>query len=216
MIKINIQYSVQNEIERVFSTINRIDSFIERGYNIEKLSFPQNIPYNEFKSMTKDEIEKLIIGEYKVDDYEKNIKYIQDEWLKMEPKLSTGIEKMKIVPTAEFDIIFTKYGITGSYHNPKTILVNIEKLHSEELLKSILHESIHLIINPYILTYKIEHWPKERITDLIFLDFFSELNKMQSIPNMDKLDKIFYKYFPNIEAVISKISGLSNINNIES
>ena len=43
MIKINIQYSVQKETERVIDIINRIDSFIERGYNIEKLLFPHNI-----------------------------------------------------------------------------------------------------------------------------------------------------------------------------
>ncbi len=210
MIKINIQYSVQKETERVIDIINRIDSFIERGYNIEKLLFPHNISYKEFKLMAKNEIEKLIIEEYKVDDYKKNIKYIQDRWGQIESKLSEGVEKMKIVPISEFDIVFTKYGITGSYHRPKTILVNIQKLYLEELFKSILHESIHLIINPFILNYKIDHWSKERVVDLIFLDFFPELNKMQTIPNTDELDKIFYKYFPDIKEVILRVSELKN------
>ena len=216
MIKINIEYSIQKETERVINTISRIDSFIERGYNIRKLLFPKNLSYEELKLMTKDEIQKLITEEYIIDDYKKNIKYIQDRWLQIGPKLSAGIEKMKIVLIPEFDIIFTKYGITGSYHTPKTIIVNIQKFYLEGLLRSIIHESIHLVINPFILSYKIDHWSKERIVDLIFLVFFPELNKMQIIPNTDELDKIFYEYFPNIEEVILKISELKNTSNIKS
>ena len=212
MIKINIQYSVQKEVERVLDTINRIDGSIKRGYDIEKLLFPQNLSYKDFKLMDKKQIEELIIKEYDINDYEKNIKYIQDRWIQIEPNLSKGIEKMKIPLIPKFNIIFTKYGIVGSYCSPNTIIVNFQKFYYEGVLRSIIHESIHLIINPFILKYKIDHWSKERIVDLIFLDIFPKLSKMKVILNTSELDKIFYKYFPNIEEVIFRISELNKKN----
>lgn len=181
MIKINIQYSIKKEVERVIYTANRIDTFSDRGYKVEGFSSPKNISYKDFKLMTEIEIERLITEEYIALDYDKNIKYIQDRWIQIEPKLKLGIEKMKIEMIPEFDIIFTKYGITGSYESPNVIIVNIKKFFNEGLLRIIIHELIHLLINPYILKYNIEHWPKERIVDLIFLDFFPELSKMQEI-----------------------------------
>lgn len=213
MIKINIKYSINNEVERVIYTINKIDSFIERGYKVEKLLFPKNISYQELKLMTEDEIKKIINEEYNIEDYDKNIKYIEDRWLQIEPKLSTKIEKMKTIPILEIDIIFTKYGITGSYQSPNIIFINIQKFYFEGLVKTILHELIHLIINPYILKYKIDHWTKERIVDLIVLDLFPELSRIQMISNMEFCDKIFYEYFPDIEKVIFEISKLKNNEN---
>lgn len=212
MIKIKIQYSITKEIERVIYTANRIDTFSDRGYKVDGLSSPKNIPYKDIKLMTQIEIERLITEEYIALDYDKNVRYIKDRWIQIEPKLKLGIEKMKIEMIPEFDIIFTKYGITGSYENPNIIIVNIKKFYNEGLLRIIIHELIHLLINPYILKYNIEHWSKERIVDLIFLNLFPELCKMQEIPNTEDSDKLFYKYFPNIEKVIFEISKIKNNN----
>lgn len=206
MIKINIQHSITKEIERVIHTANRINIFSERGYKVEKLLSPKNIPYQDIKLMTENEIRKLITEDYIAEDYDKNIKYIKDRWLQVEPKFKLEIEKMNIEIISEFDIIFTKYGITGSYESPNIIFVNITKFYNEGLLRIIIHELIHLLISPYILKYNIEHWSKERIVDLIFLDFFPELCKMQEIPNTEDSDKLFYKYFPNLEKTIFEIS----------
>ncbi len=212
MIKINIQYSITKEIERVIHTANRIDIFAERGYKLEELLSPKNIPYQDIKLMTKNEITKLITEDYITEDYDKNIKYIQNRWLQIEPKFKSEIEKMKIEIIPEFDIIFTKYGITGSYESPNIIFVNIKKFYNEGVLRIIIHELIHLLIHRYILKYKIEHWSKERIVDLIFLDFFPELSKMQVISNTEDLDELFYEYFPNIEKAIFEISKIKKQN----
>jgi len=104
--------------------------------------------------------------------------------------------------------MYLKYGIVGSYESPNVIFVNIKKFYNEGLLRIIIHESIHLLINSYILNYKTDHWSKERIVDLIFLDLFPELSKMQVIPDTEALDELFYEYFPNIEKVIFEISKL--------
>lgn len=212
MVKINIQYSITKEIERVIYTANRINTFSERGYKVEKLLSPKNIPYQDIKLMTETEIKNLITEDYITEDYDKNIKYIKDRWLQVEPKFKLEIEKMKIEIIPEFHIFFTKYGITGSYESPNIIFVNITKFYNEGLLRIIIHELIHLLINPYILKYNIEHWSKERIVDLIFLDFLPELCKMQEIPNTEDSDNLFYKYFPDIEKVIFEISKMKNKN----
>jgi len=141
MIKINIQYSITKEIERVTYTANRINTFSERRYKFEKLLSPKNIPYQDIKLMTETEIKNLVTEDYITEDYDKNIKYIQDRWLQIEPKFKLEVEKMKIKIIPEFDIIFTKYGITGSYKSPNIIFVNIKNNVVRDLFLQRLHQS---------------------------------------------------------------------------
>lgn len=63
-----------------------------------------------------------------------------------------------------FIIKLTSYGMGGSYDLPNIVRFNIKSTIGP---KTILHEIIHLAIEPWIIKYKIRHWEKERIVDLI-------------------------------------------------
>lgn len=76
-------------------------------------------------------------------------------------------------------------------------------------LRTVVHEMVHLFIDDLIKKYKIGHWQKERIVDLIFSELYPELNKIQPISIDTKgLDNIFYKYFPDVNKIILEVSKI--------
>ena len=52
----------------------------------------------------------------------------------------------------------------GSYKLPNLVIYNIN---NKKGFKTIVHEIIHLLIENQIQEFKIQHWEKERIVDLI-------------------------------------------------
>jgi hypothetical protein len=211
MTKINIKYSIEDEVKKVMTTIKDINWFVKYGYSLEKLTLPKNLSIDNRRIFTEDKIRDLITKEYCIDDYEKNVEFLKNEWIKIEPELSKKIQRMGTCLENEYSIYFTKYGTGGSYDKPNLISINIKRRWSIGLLRTAIHELIHLSIEDLIQKYKINHWQKERIVDLIFLDFFPELNKMQTIPiNTKEIDKNFYKYFPDINRILVEINKLKN------
>lgn len=208
MIKIKIKYSIEDEIKRIITTIKKIDWFIEQGYDFDKLTFPKSLPIAKIKLVTEEEIKSFVEEEYNIEDFDNNAKYLKSEWLKIGVILSEKIQKIGIKPEDEYFIYFTKYGMGGSYHRPKSVILNITRKWNVGLLRTVIHEIIHLSIEDLIMEYKIKHWAKERIVDLIFADFFPEFSKMQNIPNTEEVDIVFNKYYPNIKKIITEVSRL--------
>ncbi|MFC1700789.1 hypothetical protein ACFLZ0_01485, partial [Patescibacteria group bacterium] len=104
-----------------------------------------------------------------------------------------------------YDLILTKYGTGGSYNLPNRIILNFNKKTPNDIIRIIIHEIIHLLIQPLIEKFEIEHWPKERIVDLMLSKIMPELTKMQKLSqNTEKIDKLFNKFFPDIEKIIKE------------
>ena len=95
----------------------------------------------------------------------------------------------------------------GSYNLPNTVIINLNNSFNIGMLKTIIHEIIHLSIQKYIDEYKIGQWQKERIVDLFFIKNFPERIPMQNMPiNTEKIDQTFDDNFPDMKTVIEKIS----------
>jgi len=122
--------------------------------------------------------------------------------------LLNKLKEMGFNPEPSYKIILSKYGGGGSYDLPNEIIINF-KNRGEKFIQTVVHEMVHLLIEPWIQKYKISHWTKERVTDLISLKMGRELGCAQRLPksvDIERIDKIFEEFFPNIEEVIKNIS----------
>lgn len=202
MSKLNIKHSTQIELDRVIESIGNLAWFQQNSYPI---SLPEGIQ----ESSSKEKIEEAIGKEYSenVLIYEKEKTSLIERWGKYDKILEENLKKCSLKFYSEYEVFFSAYGTGGSYQLPNLLIVNAKRSWQIGLLRTIIHEIIHLSIEEYIRQYKIDHWVKERIVDLIFEKFFPELVKKQNIPiPTEKIDSIFAEHYPNIEKIISLLT----------
>ncbi len=202
MLKLKFNYSIEYETERIKNTLSRLDWFREKGY---KLSFPKNFTLED-EDFSDDNIKNTIVEEYNETDYKKVADTVNEQWLKFSPRLEKYFSETKIKFEDAYEIKLTKYGVAGSYNLPSTVIANIQAHYDAGLVKTIIHEIIHLSIQELIEKYEVEHWEKERIVDLIVFKIVPEIAKMQNISIDTKpIDEGFEKYYPDIEKVVKNL-----------
>ncbi len=119
----------------------------------------------------------------------------------------------KDIPAAFF-VYLTNYGVGGSYNLPNIIILNIN---NKKGFKTIIHEIIHLLIETWIQEYKVQHWEKERIVDLVLnskeFSFLKYNNWQGSYDNAEEyIDDLFNKYFfENPKNFFSKIKSARHL-----
>ena len=129
-----------------------------------------------------------------------------ENWQKVIEEGSIELEKTSLTLKDTYIIYLTKYGVGGSYNLPNSIIVNIKYKYSFGLLHTVFHEMLHLIIHPWITEYKISHWRKEKVVDLLLTKLAPQLSKPQQLPiETENIDKIFNEYYPDIELIIKNI-----------
>lgn len=187
---INTEYSIQLEQTRIKKTLEKIEWYEKLGYCPR---FPQNI---DPKIDTLKTIYKALANEYIDDDYIKVAKEIEQKFKKIEKDFFTKLQEVcgKNIKK-RYTVVLTKYGVGGSYSMPNRIIYNF----GTRSFDTILHEIIHLAIEPYIIKYSIQQNEKERIVDLILKSKPIALKnyKMQERGMEDAkiIDPIFKKYF---------------------
>ena len=163
------------------------------------------------KDISKEEIKKLIEKEYDLEIYKTAEEAVLKSWKGNNKTIKEINEKMtgsKIID--KLNVILTKYGTQGSYILPNSVIINISKVPPEFLIKTVIHESIHLMIEHLIKKYSVEHWVKERIVDLIIDLEYKSRFKMQSVPEWAiATDKIFKENYPNLISMMEKASKIS-------
>jgi hypothetical protein len=208
MSKIKIIYSKEYDIQRVKNTINKIDWFIENKYDYKKFSFPKKLDLEKIKNYSDQEIEDIVASEYEETLYKENEQFLNKQWSTIFNEIEQAFSRSSLVIQDEYNIYLTKYGTGGSYDIPNKVIINLSKSWNIGMLKTIIHEIIHLSIQKYIDEYKIGQWEKERIVDLFFIKNFPNRVPMQNMPiNTKDIDEIFIEKFPDIKAVIEKISN---------
>ena len=206
-IPIKFQYGVEHEVKRVINTIEIRTWLINNGY---RFSLPQGLQDSQLNE--EGLIRELIQKEYNEDIYEVAEKAISKSW-NGNCKLIKEING-KLVDSYSLDelnVILTKYGTQGSYIQPNSIIVNVSAIPPEFLIKTVVHESIHLMIEQLIKINAVDHWIKERIVNLIVdLEFRSRF-KMGSTPAWTMpVDDIFKLYYPNLELIMKGAPHMSN------
>lgn len=207
MIKFAVKFSPEFEVERIKKTLPRLQWFKDNGYNIK---LPESLVVNSSADISDDQIKMAVEAEYKEDDFKIQEAYLLENWHKVVDEVFVGIKKTSLIPRDIYTIYFTKYGVGGSYNHPDIIIVSMGSW-GRGLLNTVFHEMVHLMIDQWIVEYKVSHWQKERIVDLIILKFACLLSRIQpiSIEITRPIDRIFNEHYPNIELVIKNVGLLS-------
>lgn len=189
--ELNIKFGIDFELRRVKDTLVKLKWYNSNGY---KPKLPEGIN----KDSSEEEIKNQITKEFNKKRYGNAANQINSDFLKIEKPFS---EKLKEVfgkdIQMDFIIYLTNYGTGGSYNPPNKVIFNIN---NKKGFKTVIHEIVHLIIEPKIQEYKVQHWEKERTVDLILNSKeFSFLNYnfwQGNYNNVEKyLDNLFNSYF---------------------
>ena len=194
------EYSIASEAKRVFYTLQKIEWYKKMGYQI---NLPGELKLADPKKIIATNVKKIVSREYGVGEYKKTKLMIKSSWDKISREFAASLLAVGLKPEPFYMVLLTKYGVGGSYNLPNHIILNFRGKSSKELAKTIMHEIIHLLIEPLIKRHKISHWAKERIADLILFRIVPNLATMQHLPIKTKgIDKIFNNLFPNIDKII--------------
>lgn len=203
-IKLQFEYSVGSETQRVLNTIKKWGWYMEHGY---KPRLPEKFDITKIHDYNKAEVHEIISKEYSEDFYEPVCDKINTEWQKY-CDFKDKIENLDLNMQNTYIIQLTKYGTSGSYKIPNKVVLSTR---CKEPVPVLIHEMIHLAIEDSIIKYGIEQFAKERIVDLILAKIYPDFSKMQNQltdKENQKIDKIFNKFFPDIKEIIKQISKL--------
>ncbi|MFA7216465.1 MAG: hypothetical protein WC095_00565 [Candidatus Paceibacterota bacterium] len=203
-IEVVFDYSVEDEKERVFSTLKKYHWYKENGY---KPKYPKLIQerLEKDEKVKKEDILEAVSAEFDQEKYREEVDLIIKEWDEIKDKFFESLKTLNLPLQDKYFVCVTKYGTGGSYGLPNNVQLNIEQ--KRVLTITLAHEIVHLTIEPLIKEYKITHWVKERLVDLIIDKFFPESKRIQRDPeNSEKVSEIFEKYFPDINKIIIEIS----------
>ncbi len=202
--KFNIRYSVDFEVKRILDAISRLEWFRSNNYTV---ILPESLNLSDAKKITEEDIKDAVLKEYNEQDYLKQKEYLENNLNSLieecfaEKNLDTDLSLSN-----QYDIHLTKYGVGGSYNLPNRIIANIRRSFEFGLARTIIHEIIHISIQPLVDKYNVDHWKKERIVDLLFDKFSSRINRMQKVPiDTKSIDESFEKHYPNIEEIIKNV-----------
>lgn len=153
-------HSLENEIQHALKMLAKLSWFTQNGY---KIKLPEGIN----QDCKKEAVEKVVAFEFQ--EVNKLFQKIKPEIEQILNKNQNTIQKF--FSYFDYDIpdkvivYFTIYGPGGSYSVPDKIIVML-KDDPEWILKMIIHETIHIIIEePFIKKFSISHWEKEFIVD---------------------------------------------------
>ena len=205
-VSLKFDYSLEYEIQRIKNTLDDSEWFIKNGYS-KWMKLPAGEKLEELdKNKSIDYLFDRAKEEFDKEPYIKAKNEVNEQWDKFSQKLEKYFQETSLDIEEFYYIQLTRYGVGGSYNLPNKIIVNIQNKFGIAIPRVIIHEIIHLSIQPFIDKYKIEHWAKERIVDLIVSGIIPKISKMQDVPiDTRVIDKSFYKYYPDIEKVIKNI-----------
>lgn len=201
------RYSIEAEVERITYTLGKYNWYKENKYRI---NLPESIKEKAEKGEVVEHIEILeILGrEYNQNTYLEAEQILVSEFSKIKEGFEENLKKLNGPVFESYDVSITKYGVGGSYRTPNNIQVNID--YGKNISwKTIAHEIVHLTIEDWIREYKIDHWSKERIVDLIMNKFFPDYAYVQrDIGDKKEINELLNQYFPDIKRIIVEVSKL--------
>ena len=200
--ELKIIYSVEQEVARIKNTLSKLDWFEKEGY---KVHLPEGISADSSDEEITRAVEKEYSGHEK--SFVENADWLEKNWPKYARELGTKLIECNLKPESKYELLLTLYGVGGSYNRPNRILVNIKNFYELGLLRTVLHEAVHLAVQDLIVKYDISHWVKERIVDLLMQKFFPGLDEMQKVKvETEGIDKVFSESYPDVPKIIEKLS----------
>jgi hypothetical protein len=208
MITIKFEYGIDTEVQRVKNTIDDARWLDNNKY---KYFLPAFIEKTEQDEET---LKKAVEKEYSETEFKEAENAIITGWDKRGKDVE--IIQKNIIGANNFDelnLVLTKYGTSGSYRLPNKIIINLRDKVFDFLVKTVIHESIHLMIEKLIKDNNVDHWRKERIVNLIIEKEFQSAYKMNNSPEYAKdVDVLFKEFYPDMILITEKSGKLKTPN----
>ena len=204
-IPIEFQFNIESEVSRVKETIDNLEWLTENNY---RFLLPNNI---NIKDANIEIIRKSVADEYNLNIYQVAKSAILKSWEGNSGLIRRINQKMNgSYMLDKITVVLTRYGTQGSYLTPNSAIINISKVPPEFLIKTVIHESLHLMIEHLIKKYSVNHWVKERIVDLIMDLEYKSRFKMQLLPDwVLSVDTIFKEHYPDLTLIAKKSAKIS-------
>ena len=197
------KYSVNYEIRRILYSLKKINWYKENKYYV---ALPMELGLFGNK-VTQNSLREMVKKEFKNDHYRRISLQLSRSWKTTGQKVIPNLIEDGFKLKKYYYIYLTKYGVGGSYHLPNKIILNFQRRKNKYLIKTIIHEIIHLSIEKLTQKYKISHWQKERLVDLIVLKVYPKWKEVQKISQPDKkVDNTFRKYYPDVNKIIARLA----------
>jgi len=199
--KLEVIFSKEFEVERVMDTLSKRNWFNENSYNIH---LPK--PLEEDREYSASEVSNAVDLEFDESFYDPAKKYLEENWGKASANWGE-FENAGLKIQSKYIIHITRYGVGGSYNLPNIVVVKVDADIYSRLIRIIFHEIVHLAIQDLIEKYRIDHWQKERVVDLLIKKIAPQLSKMQNVPiDTEKIDALFSENYPNIDMLLNAMS----------
>ena len=205
-ILIKFQFNIESEVRRVERTLGISEWLTKNNY---KFLLPNSI--KNFKDVKIETIRRSVEDEYDLKIYQTAESAILKSWEKYSGSMKKINQKMDgSYMLDEITVVLTRYGTQGSYVSPNSAVINISNIPPESLIRTVIHESLHLMIEHLIKKYSVEHWVKERIVNLIMDLEYKSRFKIYSVPDWAlATDTIFKEYYPDLSLLMGKASKIS-------
>ncbi len=203
--KLKIYYSIDYEVDRILTTLSKLEWYKTNGYNPK---LPDALDITDVDKITKNDIRTAVSKEYDEQSYFKQKQYAETYWNDVAVELKQGVAVTGLLPQENYNLFLTRYGVSGSYNLPDSIIINIQYRYGDGMLRVIAHEATHLMIQKFIDQYKIEHWVKERVVDLLTEQFVPSISKFQTMSiDTQKIDATFKLHYPNVELILKSLGS---------
>lgn len=187
--KIKTIFGFDQEKLLIKNYLPRIEWYEQNGYSVA-------LPKDTKKADSKEKAIENLRKEYNQKDYLLAKEEILKEYSRIDNEFSEFLSKIFENNIPEIEMVLTKYGPGGSYRSPNKIIVKFSNCSTGDIILTILHETIHLYIQPYINKYKIPHWEKERIVDLVLDRFLKTGDWQEDYNSVEKyVDPLFNEFF---------------------
>lgn len=153
-------HNLKNETQHILEILTKLNWFTQNGY---KIKLPEGINQDYKKEVVKEAVTREFQDANKI--FQKIKPEIEQALIKNENTIKKFFSSFDYDIPDKVTVCFTAYGPGGSYSIPNKIIVML-KDDPEWILKMIIHETIHIIIEePFIKKFGISHWEKEFIVD---------------------------------------------------
>lgn len=160
--------------------------------------------------MLTDDIETAVQEDFDEKYYQEQKDFLTKNLEKIFSQATDELAKTGLVFLDEYKIFLTRYGAGGSYNFPNKVIINIDLFSGDDLLLTAIHEIVHLIVEPLVNLYQINHWTKERLVDLIIAQIVPSLKNFQNLPiNTDAIDDVFAKNYPEVNKIFKGVAELN-------
>ncbi len=204
-VKIKVTCDLEDEIKSCSFTVRMMPWLLEQGYPRKIIRLPKGVD----QKSTPERIAKAVGRDYDEKAYSPAVKIIERGWRYTDGGFKRLSQARGVKLHASYEIKLTKYGTGGSFNAKKrTVTLLIDRQNPQDLLCTLVHEIMHIGIQHLIERYKVAHWRKERLVDLMVAKNFPKYKRLQKVKeDAHVVDEAFKKFYPDVSKIAKEIGA---------